>query len=109
MTVQDLEQAIHDYILTIYHKEYIGKLEITKLNPIGYCVKLGMDISDQPITIYAELEDEKYLKFLKQELKDRRFNLSYFGKLSLKYPYECNPINTECNCNDERGINRKNR
>lgn len=107
MTVQDLEQVIHEYILDIYHKKYIGKLEIRKLDPKGYCIKLGMDTPYQPITIYAELEDEKFLKFLKQELKDRRFNLTYYGKLTLKYPYNCNPISTSCSCHDKGRTNRE--
>lgn len=101
MTTQDLEQVIQDYILDIYHKKYIGKIVIEKLNPIGYYIKLGMDHSHQPIIIYAELEDDKFLKFLKQELKDRRFNLVYYGKLQLTYPYDCNPINTACSCHDK--------
>ena len=101
MTTQDLEQVIQDYILDIYDKKYIGKIVIEKLNPIGYYIKLGMDHPHQPITIYAELEDDKFLKFLKQELKDKRFNLVYYGKLQLTYPYDCNPINTACSCHDK--------
>ena len=102
MTTQDLEQVIQEYFLDIYHKKYIGKLDIKRLNPVGYCVKLGMDNVYQPITIYAELEDSAFLKFLKQELKDRRFNLVYWGKLQLREPYDCNPINTACSCHDKR-------
>ena len=101
MTIQDLEQVIQGYILDIYHKKYIGKMDIQKLDPIGYSIKLGMDHEYQPVTIYAELEDDKFLKFIKQELKDRRFNLVNYGKLQLTYPYECNPINTACSCHDK--------
>lgn len=101
MTIQDLEQVIHEYFLDIYHKKYIGKLDIKKLNPIGYCVKLGMDVINKPITIYAELDDSTFLKFLKQELKDRRFNLVNYGQLLLSYPYECKPTNKACSCNDK--------
>ena len=54
---------------------------IEKLNPMGYCIKLGMDHDHQPMVIYAELEDDKFLKFIRQELKNRRFNLVYYGKL----------------------------
>lgn len=101
MTITDLEQVIQDYFRDIYHKRYLGKLDIEKLEPVGYCIKLGMDHPNQPITIYAELEDEKFLKFLKQELKDRRFNLVYYGKLNLLHPYDCNPRNTACKCHDQ--------
>lgn len=101
MTVQDLEQVIQEYFLDIYKKKYIGKMEIQKLDPIGYSIKLGMDHPAQPTTIYAELEDKAFLKFLKQELKDRRFNLIYYGKLQMTYPYDCNPRNTACSCHDK--------
>lgn len=98
MTTTELEQVIREYILDIYNKEYIGKLSIQKLNPVGYYIKFGLDRPDQPLVIYAELEDSKFLKFLRQELKDKRFNLIYYGKLQLTYPYDCNPRNTACEC-----------
>ena len=101
MTVQDLEQVIQEYILDIYKKKYTGKIEIQKLNPIGYSIKLGMDTPNKPVTIYGELEDKAFLKFLKQELKDRRLNLIYYGKLQLTYPYDFNPRNTSCSCHDK--------
>lgn len=96
MTIQELEQVIQEYILDIYHKKYIGKIDIKKLDPIGYCIKLGMDRVYQPAVIYAELEDSKFLKFLRQEIKDRRFNLVDYGILQLREPYDCNPVNTAC-------------
>lgn len=94
MTIVELEQVIQDYILDIYHKKYIGKIGIQKLDPIGYSIKFGMDTPEKPLTIYAELEDKAFLKFLKLELKARRFNLVYFGKLQLTY----DPKNTSCKC-----------
>ncbi len=102
MTIQALEQVILDYLMDIYHRKYIGKIDIKKLDPIGYCVKLGMQTPDQPITIYAELEDDEFLKFLKQDLKDRRFNLVYFGELQLKYPTDCQPRSRKCGCHDQK-------
>lgn len=101
MTVQELEQVIHDYIMDIYNMCYVGKLEIIKLDPIGYCIKFGKDTPDQPLVIYAEMEDNKFLKFLKQELKDMRLNLIYYGKLMLTYPNNCNHINAACSCYDK--------
>lgn len=98
MTTTELEQVIREYIRDIYNKEYIGKLDIQKLNPKGYYIKFGLDRPYQPLVIYAELEDSKFLKFLKQELKDKRFNLIYYGSLQLTYPYDCNPRNTACEC-----------
>ena len=101
MTTQELEQVILDNIKEIYHKKYIGKIFITHL-PVGYSIRLGMNNEYCPITIYAELEDEAFLKFLKQELRDRRFNLVWFGELNLEYPYDCTERDTRCGCHDER-------
>lgn len=106
MTTTELEQVTRDYILDIYKKEYIGKMHVRKLEPVGYCIELGMSVPEKPIVIYAELEDSKFLKFLREELKSRRFNLVHFGQLKLTYPYDCNPINTSC-C-DKGCTNRQN-
>ena len=96
MTITELEQVIQDYFQDIYHKRYIGKIYIEKLNPVGYYIKFGMDRPFQPTVIYAELEDQKFLKFLKDDLKSRRFNMTCFGELNLTYQSDCNPKNTSC-------------
>lgn len=89
MTISELEQVIQDYFMAIYRKKYIGKLSIKKLDPVGYYIRLGMDRVTQPTIIYAELPDKEFLKFLKQQIKDMRVNLTYNGKLDLAYyPYQ---------------------
>lgn len=105
MTTTELEQVIRDYIRDIYKKEYIGKIKIEALDSTGYCVKLGMDTPEQPITIYAELDDEAFLKFIKKELRSRNFHLVEYGELNKLYPYDCGPRNTKCGCNDRKRIN----
>ena len=84
MTTTELEQVIREYIRTIYKKEYIGKIDIQKIDPQGYSIKLGMLTPERPMTICAELEDKAFLKFLKEELKARRFNLVHYGQLDLR-------------------------
>lgn len=98
MSIQELDQVIHEYIMDIYNKQYIGKLDIQQLDPVGYCVRFGMDTPLQPITICAQLEDSKFLKFIRQEIKNRLFHLKDYGELKLEYPTTCNPINTACAC-----------
>ena len=71
----------------IYHKEYEGKIDIQKLDPIGYSVKIGLGMP--PITMYAELDDEQFLKFIKEELRTKRLGHIFYGKLYLQYPTEC--------------------
>lgn len=101
MTTTELEQVIQDYFLDIYGKRYVGKLEIKKLDPVGYYIKFGMDRPNRPTVIYAELEDNEFLKFLKRQIKDMRINLMYYGILKLKYHTDCHPINTACSCHDQ--------
>lgn len=101
MTTTELEQVIRDYFRDFYNKEYLGKIYIQSLNPVGYSIQLELGMRNKPITIYAELDDEPFLKFLKQELRDKRFNLIYYGKLDIRNEYDCNPINRPCSCHDK--------
>lgn len=93
MTTGELEQAIRDYIMDIYHKEYVGKIKIEKLKPVGYYIELNMNVDYHPIIIYAELNDNAFLKFLKEDLKARRFNLVSYGQLKKEYNY--NPVSCD--------------
>jgi hypothetical protein len=65
MTTVELEQVIREYIRNIYNKEYLGKLTIEKLTPIGYKISMGLPSQYKPLVIYGEMEDEKFLKYLK--------------------------------------------
>ena len=96
MTTIELEQVIQDYFLNIYGKRYTGKLSIQKLDPVGYCIRFGMDRPNRPTVIYAELEDKEFLKLLKQQIKDMRINLMYYGLLKLTYHTNCHPVNISC-------------
>lgn len=107
MTETYLEQVTRDYILDIYKKEYIGKIKVQKLDPIGYSIHLGLSVPNRPLVIYAELEDDKFLKFLKQELRARSSHLAYYGKLDLVYPYDCSPRDTSCDCHDKGRSKKK--
>lgn len=101
MTTTELEQVIRDYIRQIYNKEYTGQIKIEKLNPVGYYVKLGLNVPEHPLSIYAELDDEAFLKYIKEDLKSRNFHLIQYGELQLTYPYDCGPRNSQCSCNDK--------
>ena len=102
MTIEELEQVIHDYITDIYNVQYTGKLKIEKLNPIGYQIQLGMNVPQYPSVIYAELEDSKFLKFLYDELKSRNLTKVFYGKLDRVMPPECGIINKACSCHDKQ-------
>lgn len=63
-----------------YHRKYIGKLKIKKLEPFGYQISFGLNNNEKPITIAAQIEDqETFIKHLQQELRVSRFNeVQYF-------------------------------
>lgn len=77
--IQDIKEYILEQIRQLYKKEYTGKLWISKLNPIGYQIKFGMNNDDKPLVISAELEYCDFLKFMRKELRDRGMDLvKYF-------------------------------
>nr|DAX09113.1 MAG TPA: Putative transposase [Bacteriophage sp.] len=93
MTHTELKQAILDYIRELYEMEYIGGLEITDLDPVGYKISFNFDKSEMPLVIIADLPDEEFLPFIKEELRSRKLHrVKYFG--ATKLPPE--PI-TVCN------------
>ena len=98
MTITELEQVTREYIRDITKKEFKSRIYIEHLITIGYSIKLELGMRNKPLTIYAELEDSKFLKFLKQELKDRNFQLIYYGELNLRNKYDCTPLNRPCEC-----------
>lgn len=104
MTTQELEQAIRDYLMDTYKKNYIGKLDIKKIGN-GFHIALGLNVPEKPQVIYAEADDDELLEFLKKELKSRLYHLSHFAQLSLQQPYDCCKRNTQCGCNDKGRIN----
>lgn len=98
MTPTELEAVIRKYLMDIYKVEYLGKIEIEKLEPQGYCVKLGLSMPHKPYIICGWLDDKAFLKYLKEEIKSMRFNLIDYGLIKLKYRYDCEPIDKSCKC-----------
>lgn len=101
MTIQELDQVIREYFKDIYNKEYIGKLDIYKLNPIGYHVNFIIYNPEQPFTVCAYLNDIEFLKFIRKEIHSSKFKHSFYGELNLRYPTNCYPIDTSCKCHDK--------
>lgn len=105
MQKQDIEQAILDFIKTYSNKDYVGKIKINNLIPKGYEVILYPQGEFVPLVFYAELDDDKFLKYLKEEIRNKKFHLSNYGELNKREPNLCYPINNSCSCNDKRRIN----
>ena len=102
MSIQELEQVIQEKFIKIYNSVYLGKIWITKLDPIGYEIKIGLNTPEAPRIIYAELEDDNFLEFLEKEIKDMKLNTVFYGKLFKTMEPECTVINKSCSCNDKR-------
>lgn len=98
MQTQDIEQATLEFIRTFYHKEYVGKIKVDKLDPIGYSVTLFPQGQYVPHTIYAELDDKKFLKYLREEIRNRKYHLQWYGELNHREPDLCYLINKSCAC-----------
>lgn len=105
MSTQDIEQVILEYIKDISKRVFIGKLGVEKLNPIGYNIKFYIHGRYEPIVIHAELEDEAFLKFIRNEISLKKFHLFDSGVLNKREPTLCYPIDKSCKCNDKRRIN----
>ena len=99
MSIQDIEQATLDFIKIYSKKEYIGKINVSKLDPLGYEVTLYPQGEYVPLVFYAELDDENFIKYLKEEVRNKKFHLSNYGVLN-KRDITFN-LTKSCSCNDK--------
>lgn len=99
--MEEIKNEILEFIKQLYHKKYIGKLIVTEIKPIGYQVKFGLNNIDKPLVISAELPKDQFLKFMYQEIKDRRMDfVKYFIGVKT-YPNQGCNYNKSCSCNGE--------
>lgn len=97
MTIQELEQAILEIIQTIYECKYVGMLQVERIAD-GLKVSLGWKYDDYPISIMAQLPDDKFLDYFKEELRNRHLDhVQYFSGFKI-YPGEmsCCQIDDTC-------------
>ena len=89
----------------LYKMEYVGGIEIQNLDPIGYKVSLNFNKSETPLVIIADLPDEEFLPFIKEELRSRKLQrVKYYN--ATKLPPEKHNLCYErkrANRQDERG------
>ena len=69
-----MKQAILDYMIQYLGVVFIGKLTIEDLEPEGYKVQINLDNSENPITLMADLPDDEFLCFVKEELRSRKLH-----------------------------------
>lgn len=78
MTELELEQAIRDYIMSLYKACYVGWLKVDKLNP-GYKLSLGIPSYLFPTTVAGDWEtDESFLAYVYEDLRIRNYMRVYF-------------------------------
>lgn len=85
MTHTELKQAILGFFRDIYKAEFIGGLKIESLDPVGYKVSINLDRAENPVVIIADLPDDKFLEFIKEEIRYRKFNKTKYFMASGKY------------------------
>jgi hypothetical protein len=74
MTHTDLKQAILDCIRQLYKLEFIGEIKIEDLDPVGYKVSLNLDRSENPLVLIADLPDDEFLEFMREEIRSRKLH-----------------------------------
>ena len=89
--MEELKQTLICIIEEVYQKQYIGKLQVERLNPVGLVVKLGLNVDEKPIVIAADLEDDKFLDFFRKEVREKRLDeIKFFrGFKNLQEEPEC--------------------
>lgn len=81
MTETELEQAIRDYIVTLYKACYIGWLKVEKFNP-GYRLSLGIPSYMFPTTVAGDwATDADFLNYVYEDLRVRNYMRVYFYKV----------------------------
>lgn len=110
MTLQELEQAIRDMLLSIYKKLYTGRLSVKETfytfpgsdpEHIGYVLKLGLNKDEKPLAIAYECDTpEEFLKYIEKELKERSLTRTKYMTAIQIYPN----INGEDDEDDEKKI-----
>ena len=68
----------------LYEMEFVGEIKIEDLEPIGYKVAFNFNRSENPVVIIADLPDEEFLPFIKEEIRSRKFHkVKYYSASKL--------------------------
>lgn len=78
-TTEHIKQAILDLIHDIVRADFIGRIEV--MSPYKGCIKTSIYLDSTPTIILAELEPEKYIKFVREDLRTRNFHLNKYAEL----------------------------
>lgn len=90
-----LEEEVRTVIENIYKAKYIGTLQIAPILDrevqLGYKLRLGMNKDERPLYIAFEGDKDTFIKYLQQELRNRRLAETefYYGEKLYKNNEEC--------------------
>ena len=70
----------------LYEVEFTGDIKIEDLDPVGYKVSFNFNRSENPVVIISDLPDDEFLPFIKEEIRNRKFQrVSYFKATKLPH------------------------
>lgn len=95
--IDKLKKEILAYIEQTYKKKYVGDLNVNIIKPYGYQVTFGLNVPEKPLVISAQLDYCSFLKFIKQEIHDRRMDMVKYFIGVMNLPYQCQ-TDTSCAC-----------
>jgi hypothetical protein len=68
----------------LYEMEFVGNIIIEDLDPTGYKISFNFNQSENPVVIISDLPDEKFLPFIKEEIRSRKFHrVKYYSASKL--------------------------
>lgn len=71
-----------------YKMEFLGDIKIEDLDPVGYIVSFNFNKTENPVVIIADLPDEEFLNFIKEEIRRRSFHKTkYYNTFKLYSDY----------------------
>lgn len=88
MTPLDMSQVIRGYIRELYNLEYNKKIDVKNLEPEGYQLSLYLDGSIHPFVLMADLPEQEFLQYVKEELRKRKLQKTKYFKLTKLYDYK---------------------
>lgn len=72
-----------------YRAEFIGDIEIKTLEPEGYSVSFYLNHTECPVTIMADLPDDEFLAFIKEEIRKRKLIKTKYYETRKLYYTDC--------------------
>lgn len=83
-----LKDKLIQIICEVYQAKYLGYLDVKYLEPFGIDVALGLNNKDRPIHIAGQLYEDAFLKYFREELRNRHLDdLGFFEAYQLQ-PYD---------------------